>query len=123
MGSLRLRYYNPVDSIPLLHALVFQEGADGSILFAAPDGSMSSGPSFHDVQFAKIMLPTQTSSYCHGAVIANLVPGWYTVELRMVANIDAAICEVFEQSVPDDKSPVQVTATLVGRGYVSNFPG
>lgn len=123
MGSLRLRYYNPVDSLPLLHALIFQEGTDGSILFAMPDGSMSSGPSFHDVQFTKIMLPTQTNSDCYGAVINNLVPGWYTVELRMVPNIDATICEVFEQFVPEDKSQVQVTATLTGRGYVSNFSG
>lgn len=123
MGSLRLRYYNPVDSLPLLHALVFQEGADGSILFAAPDGSMSSGPVFQDVQFTKITLPTQTVSYCYGAVISDLVPGWYTVELRMTPSIDAAVCEVFEQFVPDDKSPVQVTATLTGRGYVTNFPG
>lgn len=121
MGSLRLRYYNPADSLPLLHALVFQEGVDGSILFAMPDGSMSSGPSFHDVQFTKILLPTQTTSYCYGAVIDNLVPGWYTVELRMVPNIDAAVSDVIEQFVPEEKSDVQVTATLTGRGYVSNF--
>lgn len=121
MGSLRLKYYTPVDSLPDLYALVYQEGEDGSIIFANADGSFSSAPTFQSVKFVKSFLPTQTVSYCFSCTISNLSKGWYTVELRMTQNIDAGVCEVFEQFVPEEKSPVHVTATLTGHGYVTNL--